>query len=132
MSESPGAYQTNLFPVDGLSLSLELTGRVIPKQRPRFSKGHSYLPSGYRNWKDAAIAQLLTQYTGTAFTRVAVTINILGSARGDLDNLAGAVLDALTQSGILVDDRLSCVPELTVKHVPGTQHGARITIQELK
>jgi Holliday junction resolvase RusA-like endonuclease len=130
LSAATATYQAELFakPIESGSTILRLEGRVIPKQRPRFSKGHSYLPSGYRAWKDAAIDRLRAQYSGATLTRTSVVIDIIGSARGDLDNLAGAVLDALVQSGILADDRLSCVPELTVKHVPGKVHGAQVTL----
>lgn len=34
----------------------------------------------------------------------------------DLDNLAGACLDALVQAGILADDRLQLIPSLAVRH----------------
>jgi Holliday junction resolvase RusA-like endonuclease len=88
----------------------------------------SYLPSGYRTWKEDIIWQLRQQYKGDPIPRATVTIEILGSARGDLDNLAGALLDALVQAGILVDDRLSCVPQLTITHIPGKQHGARVMV----
>jgi Holliday junction resolvase RusA-like endonuclease len=125
MTETPAAY------LNPPKLQLTLTGRVIPKARPRHNGNQSYLPSGYRDWKESAIAELRCQYQGQPITKAAIAITIMGSARGDLDNLAGAILDALVQGDILKDDRLSCVPKLTITHVPGKARGATIYVQEI-
>jgi Holliday junction resolvase RusA-like endonuclease len=125
MTETPATY------LNPPKMQLTLTGRVIPKARPRHNGNQSYLPSGYRDWKESAIAQLQCQYQGQPVTKAAIAIQIHGSTRGDLDNLAGAILDALVQSGILVDDRLSCVPKLTITHVPSKAPGATLYIEEI-
>jgi Holliday junction resolvase RusA-like endonuclease len=110
---------------------ITLTGAVVPKARARHRGNQSYLPANYRQWKDSAIAELRCQYHGSSLPKAAVRSQIHGSARGDLDNLAGAVLDALVQSGLLVDDRISCVPQLEVKHVSGKHQGASIQLEAL-
>jgi len=92
-----------------------LQGEIVPKARPRFSAGHTYLPAKYRDWKTQAIEALRAQRGELpTLSKAAVTIVIYNQARGDIDNIAGAVLDALVQAGILQDDRLSCIPELII------------------
>jgi Holliday junction resolvase RusA-like endonuclease len=113
-------------------LTFILNGAVVPKARARHSGYQTYLPATYRHWKDTAIAQLRSQYRGERpLPKAAVGIQIHGSARGDLDNLAGAILDALVQSDILVDDRISCVPHLEVTYVPGKYPGASVLLEPL-
>jgi Holliday junction resolvase RusA-like endonuclease len=68
--------------------------------------------------------------------KAAVAIRFFGNHRtnSDLDNMAGACLDALTLNGagVLMDDRLSCLPRLTVEYVSGTEEtGIWIEIQPL-
>jgi Holliday junction resolvase RusA-like endonuclease len=97
--------------------------KIVPKARPRFSKGHCYLPKNYREWKAEAVVELREQWQGPPLSRAHVTIE-LPKQRGDLDNIAGAVLDAMTEAGIIADDRMSCVEALSIKKTEG-----RINIQ---
>lgn len=100
--------------------TLELAGAIVPKARPRFSKnGAAYLPGGYRDWKNQAIASLMQQWgdRGPITVPVAVAIALEGKhPRGsDSDNLGGAILDAMQGAGILRNDNLMAVPELFIK-----------------
>ncbi len=98
-----------------------LVGKIVPKARPRFSDGHAYLPERYRDWKDGAIAQIIDQSPPIIqpINRCTVQIEIYGKGqRGDLDNLAGAVLDALVQAMVIVDDSIGHVAGLNVLHLP--------------
>ena len=98
-------------------IELKLTGDIVPKARPRVSFGRAYLPQNYRNWKDSAIAELMTQYQGEPLKAVeSVAIELTGkhSRRGDADNIAGALLDAMVQGGLLVNDNLTVVPKLSI------------------
>ena len=63
-------------------------------------------------------------------------IRLLGNHRtnSDIDNLAGACLDALTLNGagVLIDDRLSCLPQLNVEFDPDAKEtGVYIEIEPL-
>ena len=100
--------------------TLVLSGKITPKARPRFAFGHAYMPTKYKVWKAGAIASLTQQWAGRDTLSTARIIITLGSKgqRGDLDNICGSVLDALVQAGVLEDDRLSCVPEIAIKHLP--------------
>lgn len=111
-------------------IELILNGPIVPKARPRFS-GRVYLPERYRIWKLNAIAQFLLQYDGAPIQKASVQIDLHGPLRGDLDNLAGAILDALVQSEVILDDRLSCVPKLQIEHIPGKSKGAIVRLDQL-
>ena len=92
-----------------------LTGKITPKARPRLGRGGAHLPANYRDWKESAILELLTQSRPPdPLLKAEVSISIGGGQRGDLDNIAGAILDALVQAGILLDDRISVVSKLSI------------------
>jgi hypothetical protein len=75
-------------------LNYQLTGNITPKARPRLGRGGAYLPSKYRDWKDEAIAQLLTQSRHPhPIDKAIISIGIGGKQRGDLDNIAGANIE---------------------------------------
>ncbi len=112
-------------------IQISIEGPICPKARPRFSGRRAHLPPRYRDWKAQAIAQILAQYEGPPIARAAIEIKFYGPLRGDLDNLAGAVLDALVPGGVLKDDRLSCLPSLRIEHFPGKVKRASIAIANL-
>lgn len=107
---------------------LILSGTIVPKARPRFwKKGDRVLtPLRYRNWKKQAIAKLTLQWREPPVEKFKLSI-VFGAIgqRGDLDNLAGAVLDALVQARVIKDDRLSCCAELNIKFV-STKAGVNV------
>ena len=96
--------------------TFELLGPIVPKARPRVTSRGSHLPENYREWKDSAIADISGQYQGSPLEYAEVTISLSGkhSRKGDADNVAGSILDALVQSGVLVDDNMKRVPSLTI------------------
>ena len=94
-----------------------LEGSIVPKARPRLGKGRGYLPANYRQWREGAQVQLLSQpRPDTPLEGVAITITLTGkhSRRGDSDNISGSILDALVSAGILREDNLKCVPSLSL------------------
>ncbi len=119
-----------------------LAGGVVPKARPRVTGNGTYLPQRYRAWRNQAEVELYRQMCELHPTpqfplqKAAISLRFFGNHRtnSDIDNLAGACLDALTLNGagILKDDRLSCLPQLTVEFVPGTpETGVWIEIEPL-
>jgi Holliday junction resolvase RusA-like endonuclease len=110
-------------------MNYQLNGKITPKARPRLGNGRAYLPSKYRDWKADAIAQLLTQSRPPQpIDKASIAISVGRGQRGDLDNIAGAILDALVQSGILLDDRISVVNKLSIEHFPDSPPGASIEL----
>lgn len=97
-------------------LRLSLALPPMSKPRPRFQNGHAFMPANYRQWKDAAIASFQQQYHAAPIERIdCLRIHLYGTvARGDTDNLAGSVMDALVQAGVLVNDHVAVIPRLEV------------------
>jgi len=113
------------------TFTLWLPGKVSPKARPRVSNGQAYLPSAYREWKQSAVLEILCQLSARAslpLARANVEIALTGKHRGDLDNLAGGILDVLVEAQVITDDRLSCLPKLVITHSPIGECGALIKV----
>lgn len=113
------------------TFTLWLPGKVSPKARPRVSNGQAYLPSFYREWKRAAVLEILCQLRERAalpLARANVEIALTGKHQGDLDNLAGGILDALVEAQVITDDRLSCLPKLLITHSPIGECGALVKV----
>jgi Holliday junction resolvase RusA-like endonuclease len=130
MSDKPLPY----IPIPQLSFTL--TGRVVPKARPRHNGTQSYLPVRYRQWKVDTVRELRSlvaesELTGLPIQQASVEITLMGNHRGDTDNLAGALLDCLVSAGILKGDRLACVPRLSINHFPSKENSTQIDIKPL-
>lgn len=119
-------------------LLLELAGPITPKARPRFGRnGHAYTANGYRSWKAGAIAQLTRAWGDRPPVEGAVAVDIKLTGKhlrgGDSDNIAGAILDAMVQAGILKSDNLIHLPELSIalNYNPKKEPMATIQITEI-
>jgi Holliday junction resolvase RusA-like endonuclease len=136
MSEIPGSYlatpATDTTGQPSMLCRFTLDGAVVPEARPRFGNGCSYLPDGYRLWRETATWELRSQANQMGvrepIQRSSITIHLYGSHRGDLDNLAGSVLDALVLAGILQDDHLTSVYRLVVEACRGKRKTTQIEI----
>ncbi len=112
-------------------IRLYIPGKVVPKARPRVTANGTYLPPRYRTWRNQAEVEIYRQVSelnlevDLPIQKAAISISFCGKHRtnSDLDNLAGACLDALTLNGagVLQDDRLSCIPKLTIEYLPDTK-----------
>ncbi len=108
-----------------------LSGNVVPKARPRVTKRGTYLPKQYRGWRNQAEVEIYRQLCDLNLSiklpipRANISLIFMGNHRknADLDNLAGACLDALTLNGagVILDDRVTCVPKLTVEYEPNAK-----------
>ncbi len=91
-----------------------------PKPRPRGKGKHFYNPPEYTQWKQDVATELLARFPRPRFRgRVAISIKfgrkgfvvtIEDTEQGrhgqsDIDNLAGGVLDALQDAGVIDNDR---------------------------
>jgi len=96
--------------------TFHLSGPIVPKARARVTANGTYHPHEYQRWKRDAVAALMAQYHGQPLSGVSVSILLQGkhSRRGDADNIAGAILDALVQAKVLKDDNLIHVRSLAV------------------
>jgi len=114
-----------------------LSENIVPKARPRGTPtGRHYLPQNYRDWKQSAIWELRQQHHGEPIAvpvQVEITLTGKHSRRGDADNIAGAILDAMVQAGILIDDNLTRIPSLSIKLIHnGEKPSTTIKIETLK
>ena len=118
------------------TLKLWISGRVIPKARPRFHAGYVLIPKNYRGWKNAAYLEIINQLTDYTtiklpIQKAAVEIQLVGKHIGDLDNLGGSVLDILTETKVIVDDRVSCVSRLLIEYKPSGDRGVWVEVKPL-
>jgi Holliday junction resolvase RusA-like endonuclease len=84
---------------------LRIEGHPAPKERPRSAAGQRGVYQPISEYE-----RLVTEtakkdgHTFPDFVSVAIHFHCFGS-RGDIDNLAKAVLDGLTEAGIWQDDK---------------------------
>ena len=94
----------------------ELPLPLQPKARPRFS-GHAYTDTKYASWMKECRAILGEWWTIPPLQKgqlLCVQFTFRGPGTSDLDNLAGAVMDA--GKGILwVDDRVTVLKRIVAK-----------------
>jgi Holliday junction resolvase RusA-like endonuclease len=85
-----------------------------PKARPRFANGVAYTDRKYRAWTENVQAILSEWWTIPPLKKgqvVALHLTFAGPGTSDLDNLAGAVMDA--GNGIVwVDDRVTVLQRI--------------------
>ncbi len=117
-------------------LKLWIPNRIVPKARPRFHQGRAMLPLNYRRWQSKTylyVEKLLRDraITGLPFEKATVEIQFIGSHLGDLDNLAGAILDVMVKTNIVTDDRIRCIPKLILSHEPGDTCGAWVRVEAM-
>lgn len=95
------------------------------KARPRFSKGHAYLPKDYREWKKDCADRIKAYFSAHGWPQISharhLSLTFYGPARHDLDNLVGAVMDSGLKNssweGAWVDDRVSVFPSICANFV---------------
>lgn len=105
--------------------TIVIPGSVVPKARPRFNRatGTTYTAPKYRDYLDMASTIIAIEHKGdplegplqvsAKFNADGVTVSYGRSfripqwttRRGDLDNLAGSILDSLQQGGAIANDR---------------------------
>ncbi len=95
------------------------------------------LPLNYRRWQNKTYLYVVAQIrdraiTGLPFEKAIVEIQFVGSHLGDLDNLAGAILDVMVKTNIVTDDRIRCIPKLILSHEPGDTCGAWVMVEAIE
>ena len=120
-----GAAPMELLP----DLLLWMPGKAVPKARPRVRRdGRTYTPARTREWEDRVA---LAACCGCRTFRSGVSVELLFQrpARGDIDNLAKAVLDGLVKGGAIADD--ANVKRLLVTITQEPPEGVRVLIRAL-
>ena len=103
---------------------------LMSKARPRSTdQKKPYMPATYKKWKSLVRAQLAEHWTDPPLQKVEVlTFKFFGPARGDLDNLMGAVLDAGNRL-VWEDDRVSIISKLHGEHEKAKTDEQKIEIR---
>ena len=120
---------------------LDLRMPLFSKARPRLTKGgHAYMPEAYRQAQAEMRRQVIEQWkssTPALEGPIAIYLKIYGEARGDGDNIVGALLDAAGPSkgvpGILwEDDPVSVIPLLIVDWEKASKTNSRWLVHILR
>ena len=99
---------------------------LMSKARPRFGKGHSYLPAKYRDWKNLArekLKQTWVEFELETLEQFELHVEAHGPGRSDADNLIGSLLDAglpdkkTEWRGAWKDDRVTVVPFIAFRWI---------------
>jgi Holliday junction resolvase RusA-like endonuclease len=107
----------------------ELPLPLQPKARPRFS-GHAYTSDRYREWMRSARAILAEWWTRPPLGKgevIALQLTFCGPGTSDLDNLAGAVLDA-GRGIIWIDDRVTVIRRIEAEWKQAPRHSQTILL----
>jgi len=74
-----------------------IPGKLMPKKRPQAGKGRVFMPRDYQIWKQAVRDELAAFAPTPTLAPVAIGVEIRGPSRGrgDVDNLIGALMDAI-------------------------------------
>lgn len=106
-------------------IEFTLAGQIVPKARPRCQCVNGYAQATtdekYKVWKSDAAGTFLRQSSdlrlaGPIIETGGIQIELYGKHyRGsDSDNIAGSILDALQDAGVLAKDNLMAVPSLFI------------------
>ena len=89
---------------------------LFSKARPRLTRsGHAYMPASYKASQSEMKEQIRSQWTEAPLEGpVFLKMTVKGEGRGDLDNIAGAFMDA-AQGIVFTDDRVSVISKLSIE-----------------
>ena len=112
-------------------LKFWIPGKVVPKARPRVTKNGTYFPKRYQQWRFYAQKIVLLQVPkdySLPVKKAEMQVLLFKQKKGDGDNIFGSCGDLLVESGILLDDRINCLPKHSFEAVEGKELGVQITI----
>lgn len=114
-------------------LKFWIPGSVVPKARPRVTRNGTYFPRRYQSWRCMAEVKIISSFEPDIqkilpIEKAEIRITLQGKHNGDPDNLAGSCLDSLVSAKVLLDDRLSCLPRLSIEHVSKGKTGVLIEV----
>lgn len=95
-----------MIPVRKPDYYVNVLGRAVPKKRPRVTRKGTFMPQdyvNYKSWVSLCASRVVKKPTKK---RVAISIHFQFEDRrwGDIDNLAGSILDAFNKV-VYNDDR---------------------------
>jgi Holliday junction resolvase RusA-like endonuclease len=122
--------------IESPDYALEIKMPLFSKARPRLTRGgHAYMPEAYRAAQAEMRRQIREQWPGYPLEGpLALYLEIHGEARGDCDNILGAILDAAGPSKshhalLWTDDRLGVIPVAVVEWVKASKAESKWVLQ---
>jgi crossover junction endodeoxyribonuclease RusA len=98
-------YRANQTPIPSV-YTFTVPGQPRPKPRPRVTKYGTYMPEGYVTYKAIVGACFRDRYPGDHLSTtewwLSLEFHVRPTTRGDCDNLAGGIMDAL--EGVVWDN----------------------------
>ena len=101
-----------------LKIILPITKRAKPRGKIGKYGNITHSTGGYREWQADGIKLLKCLNVPLVTNIYAFHITFYKKGRGDLDNLAGAVMDLLVEAGVIADDDWVTIPNLIIKTNP--------------
>jgi Holliday junction resolvase RusA-like endonuclease len=95
--------------------------RCATKARPRVSRHGTYMPAEYMAWKASFAVHVRSHGMVEPLqgpVSLTVAVEVTGCARGDADNYAGAVMDALNGLVYADDKQVKALTVLIREHGP--------------
>lgn len=87
------------------------------------------MPVAYKNNQKELLAKIKEQYAGPPLEGpLRVEMELYGEGRADIDNVVGAFFDTANKV-LWVDDRISIIPELSVKWVKTKKEHSRWVVR---
>jgi Holliday junction resolvase RusA-like endonuclease len=102
------------------------------KARPRVTRNGTYMPKAYQAWRSEFVGWVNSQQWAEVKGLFAVEFRFItksGAMRPDLDNAAGACLDALQDAGVIDND--SACRRLVAEVAKGKGYRIEIEITEV-
>lgn len=118
--------------VDTIPSTAKLVLKLPPcsKHRPRVTCNGTYYAAPYQRWMAAAVNELRQQWKNQPLKQVQkIDFCFYGNHAGkDLDNIVGAVLDAMVKSDVLINDNLNVVKSISATWERSTTQQIEVTI----
>lgn len=121
-------------------ISFRIDAPLKSKARPRFGKGHSYMPKDYMEWKELVRSQLKEIWASQGLTTLEqfeLEVTGHGPGRNDGDNLIAAFMDCGLPDkktgwpGAWKDDRVTVIPYLSFRWVRDKEQFWLVTVRVL-
>ena len=101
----------------------------MSKARPRVTSRGTYMPKAYQDWRKECTKLLKESWSLPPIeTPISVSIQVYGTARGDLDNYMGALFDTANKI-VWIDDRANIIQKASIEFFKRSQKDSKWIIE---
>ena len=115
-----------------MEVRIFISGKPVPAARPRVPRfGKAYFPKSYQAYRELLHGEFAAFAGALTDRRYRAELHFYGARKdSDLDNLAKGVLDAAVVAGVVTDDSVQWLDELTVRWspAPSPDRGVRVRL----